>query len=129
MKIAVEGLDEIIKTLRTLQDKVVKPALRKAMREADKHMLSIAKDLAPVATGALKAALKVRAGKRKKDFIRLNIVSFSTGHLNYIGAFQEYGTKKMKKHPFIAPAFQRGQSQAQEIIRNSLNAALSALEK
>lgn len=105
------------------------------MRAGAKYILGIAKQLAPKDTGALAKALKVRAGKRKKDHIRINIVSAKNQGSNmnsgdmYYGAFVEYGTSHMPAQSFLRNSFDRGHNHAASLIKASIIEALNRLKK
>lgn len=92
----ISGIKGIDKALTELPNRVAKKVIRKAMRSALKPVQSRVKALAPVGeTGQLKQAVKVRASKRKKKLIFLNVrigKQDFTGD-TYYGAMVEFGHK------------------------------------
>ena len=67
---------------------------------------------APVGTGALRRSTKVRAGKRKKDYISYQVI-VTGGHPQDVPAFIEYGTRakdgsaRIEANPFVLRAFEK----------------------
>lgn len=92
----ITGLKPAIKALKTLDAKVAKKVLRQSMRKALKPMQQAVKAEAPVRTGALKRAIKVRAGKRKRGQVSVVVAASSkdfTGKTFYASII-EYGSGK-----------------------------------
>ena len=68
----VEGAKEMIAALKTLEKKGT-ACVRKAQRDAAKVSLSACIAAAPVVTGTTKDALKVRAGRRKRNRVSMMV--------------------------------------------------------
>ena len=105
----VKGLDALLKQLKELPNVAQNKAARKGLRAAAKKFYPVAKGLVPVRTGQLKAAIKVRAGKKRRNRITMYVgpaLGFMKGKTFYAG-FVEWGTANMGEHKFIEPAFDR----------------------
>jgi HK97 gp10 family phage protein len=94
----IQGLEAILKRLRTLEPRVAKKVLRQALRKGAKRVQARVKQLAPSGpTGQVRRAIKVRAGKRtRKGSVRVN-VQIGKGDfqgVTFYGAFTEYGTRR-----------------------------------
>lgn len=131
--IVIKNLDEVVNLLKSLDPKVAKPAMRKAMRKGCKVFQKQAQSLCPVRTGALRDSLVVRAGKRSRRFFSVNVTTGNdkdrqfSGETFY-GAFVEMGTSKRPATPFLRPAFDEKQAQVQDIVRNELANALNGVK-
>ena len=103
----ITGMDEILKKLKKLPEKIQKRVLTGAVRAGAKPMIKEAKRLAPVKTGTLKKSIGV-VKRRSKD---KNIIKFSIAPRNkkggWYGFFVEFGTTKMHAHPFMRPAYEK----------------------
>lgn len=119
----IHGMPELLRALKDLGgDKIAKKEFRKALRAAAKPIQRQAVANAPVHDGPypegrenrfpgkLKSEIKVRAAKRSRKNAAAILVS-SSGQKSayqgdaYYGAFNEYGTSRMKGKPFMRPAF------------------------
>lgn len=123
----INGAGELAKILGDFEKKLQTKVLRKAMRDGAKEFLKEVKARTPVDTGFLKKNSKIKAAKRKKNFIGFQIVIGSGGDKReYIAAFIEYGTFKFPARPFIRPAFDavkdRVASEATEFIKQGIEA-------
>lgn len=78
MKVKIEGINEAIKNLKILGDKMQRKAVASSLRDGTKLLKSAVQADAPVKSGATKAAVKVRAGKRKKGKVSM-MVSIGEG--------------------------------------------------
>jgi HK97 gp10 family phage protein len=99
----LSGFDELIKKINTLSEDLPVASGRKALRDGAKVLQKELLANVPVDSGETKAAIKVRAGKRKKDYIGVLtglLDGFFNGEVFYAG-FNEYGykTAKGKKIP------------------------------
>ena len=95
-QIALTGADELRRNLATLEPRVAKKVIRRALRAGSKIILDRAKATSPVLTGALRNSLRVRAMTRmRKSVLGMKVVTgkgFFTGETFY-GAFVEFGHK------------------------------------
>ena len=80
----------------------------------------------PIDTGHLKKQVKVRAGKRTRTGIFVNVVvgdgkaqNLNSGEAFY-GAFNEYGTDHQRQNPFIRPAFAAAKNTANQVAVETL---------
>jgi HK97 gp10 family phage protein len=99
-KIRFEGDKALIRKLKSFEPKVRNRALRKGLRAGSKVLKAEAVRLAPKKTGAVKRNIKVRAGKRSRRGITMEVRIGKEG--NYkgdqcYGAFAEFGTKDRRK--------------------------------
>lgn len=105
----IQGLDKATKSLRALPPAVAKKVVRQSMRKALKPVAQAVRQEAPEKSGALKRAIKVRAGKRtSKGVIRLQ-VRVGAGDFKgdtFYGAFQQFGTKKIPANDFMTRGFE-----------------------
>ncbi|MBL4730786.1 MAG: HK97 gp10 family phage protein [Sulfurimonas sp.] len=103
------GMEELLKNLETIPDKVQKRILVGAVRAGAKPIATEAKNLVPKDTGNLKKSIGVTKLKvRKKNLVFFQVSPRSYGkHDGYYGLFLELGTSKMIAHPFMRPAFEK----------------------
>jgi HK97 gp10 family phage protein len=101
VSMSLAGDAEVVRLLQELPQRLVKGALRKAVRAGANVVLRGAKFRAPRKSGLLAKTLKTRSFKRT----RKNIVGFtvSTGAGDYkgstfYGGFQEYGWRPTGRH-------------------------------
>lgn len=139
----IEGADEILRALKEVEPKFAKKAVRKAMRVGLKPMLTAARSNAPVKTGRIKKAIRIKAAKRKRNRVGVRI---AIGDQNFVGkgfygAFQEFGWKTGRrdsdpssrneipgKH-FMENAFDSKGSEAMAITRDELKKNLDETVK
>lgn len=132
--ITITGLRGVNRALKALPPAVAKKVIRQSVRQALKPVRDAVKQEAPVDTGVLIKAIKVRAGKRKKDRISM-AVRIGKGDFvgdQYYAAFQEFGTKKIKANPFMHRAFEHTAEKAkrdgERLIRDGVNTQVKALK-
>jgi HK97 gp10 family phage protein len=119
----IDGVRELRQVFRKLPAVAAKKVVRKALRTALKPIATDARSRAPVVTGAMRDAIKVRAkAKRKRGYIGLEI---RVGTHNFMGktfyaGFQELGTRRMRGRHFMENAFNAGSAQAAETIKRML---------
>lgn len=117
MSMKVEGAKQIADALQALPDKVQRTIMRDALRDGAEIVLAEARFNAPVKTGALAAGLNIRVSTSGDGG---GVAKISSGSSEYYGNMQEFGTKKMKPHPFLARALQDTQGEAVEQITATL---------
>lgn len=119
-KLVITGLKEVDRLLAGLEPKLAKKHIRGGMRKGMKLVRDAAKANAPVRTGKLKKAIKVRAGKarkRKQIVIEVRVGEGDFKGATFYGAFQEFGTKRLEAREYMDNAFQsRGEAARQAII-------------
>ncbi len=121
------ALKAIMKDLSELPERMQKKACAKALRASAKIVQQDARALAPLDTGRLERAIKVRAAKRSRryqDSVRIQVRVGSNDHLfigdEFYAGFVELGHRKgnfrikQDPDPFLRPALW---SNAGEIVR------------
>ena len=106
-KLTITGDKQIDRALKNIPDKVAKKAFRKSMRPAMKVIQKEAKDNAPVDSGDMKKSIKVKAAKRSRRFMGIDVVIGEEAFKGetWYGNLVEYGTSKMPAKPFMRPAY------------------------
>jgi HK97 gp10 family phage protein len=119
-RIRIDGLAELDRKLKLLPKKVAGKISRKALRAGSKVILKEAKALAPVATGTLKASLKVKSGKRKRGFVSVQVQTADGDYRGetFYGAFLEYGHKSGKRNQGKVISVRRGKRGRPKITRD-----------
>jgi len=109
MESQVLGMNELLKNLKTLPDKVQKRILVGAVRAGAKPIVKEARSLVPKDTGNLKKSIGVTKFRTRKKSLVWFQVSPRTGgkYDGWYGRFLEVGTAKMPAHPFMRPAFEK----------------------
>jgi HK97 gp10 family phage protein len=137
VRVVVTGVRAIDRKLRALpfvmQGKVVRPAMRKGLRVVEKAV----RVEAPVLSGATKAAVKVRAArKRKRGVIELEVrilaegplkkTSGRTGKTVFYPAIVEYGRRKQGVPPddFMNRAYLKSGDAARKVTLRELKSGL-----
>lgn len=137
--IQITGLVELNALLQTLPAKVEAKILRQGLRAGQKEILEAAKSRVPVASGALRASLKIKTSS-KRGVVSARLVAGSK--TAYYAHMVEFGTaqhfikpkrarslffaglaRKVVDHPgarakpFLRPAFDEAQGKALESMR------------
>ncbi len=122
-KIVITGIKEIDRAFKQLEPKLARKVIRQSIRAALKPVASEVKADSPVATGLLRSAIKVRAGKRARNSISL-VVIIGEGDFKgetFYGAFQEYGTSRQPGKHYMRRAFdtkaEAARAQIEELIK------------
>lgn len=103
MESQVLGMDELLKNLKTLPDKVQKRILAGAVRAGAKPIIKEAKSLVPTEDGNLKKSIGVTKFKtRKKTLVWFQVSPRTDGKYDgWYGHFVEYGTYAELDHPMV----------------------------
>jgi len=131
VSISITGAKELERKLKQLEPKVAKKIVRQSLRKAAKPILTRAKQLVPVITGALKKSLKVRAMRRKKGRYGI-MVGTAAGWFvgkTFYGGFVEFGTDKAPARAFVRPAFDSQKARAEAILKTELLTAVNSAGK
>jgi HK97 gp10 family phage protein len=120
MSFEVKGDKELIAKLKALGGTEAKKACKRATRSGAKIILQAARSTAPERSGALRRSMKLRQRTKK------NTVTTAVTAKIYYGAFQEFGTKKMKGQHFIEDATDRT---ADAALSQTLDELKSEIEK
>ncbi|WP_165073321.1 HK97-gp10 family putative phage morphogenesis protein [Paludisphaera rhizosphaerae] len=124
VRIDISGVEEIRAALKRVGEGTRKRVIREGMAVGMDLVTKAARDLAPIRSGRLFKAIKtsVRKPKSKWKFIvqtRVGKLGLYKGKTFY-GAFQEFGTKFMRPHPFLGPAKDREQLRAAATAREAI---------
>lgn len=108
----LEGGKALERKLKTLPTRVRNKVVRTALREGAKIVQHATKELAPVRTGLLKKSIKVRAAKRKRGRIAINVQMGAGDYKGetFYGAFIEYGHRLGKRTNGIKRAQKKKQA-------------------
>lgn len=113
MSFSVSGDKEIIKALKGIAGNKGKAAIRKATRAGMKPQQAKVKSAVRKLTGALRKSVKVRALKRSRvrqgHAVRMGGMGF--GKEPFYGAFQEWGTQKVKASEAMTKVAEQNASQ------------------
>ena len=110
-RLSADEIEKMFKEMPTTFKKII----RKRLREDMKPVRANARAWAPVEEGDLQRAIVQRAGKRSRNMIsqrvfvdakKLDRAGDNEASNRLAGGFQEYGTKHIKKDPFMLPAWQ-----------------------
>lgn len=82
----LEGVEELIKKLRTLRGAQMRKVYRQAMRAAARPVLATAKQIVPIGTSRLQRSLKIRALKRSKKLLGVQITPGTREQLGIPGS-------------------------------------------
>jgi HK97 gp10 family phage protein len=127
--IVITGIREIDRKLKTLEARVQKKILRRAMRTGMKVVLAEAQALVPVLSGLTKENLKLRAGKRSRNKTTLNVQvanaegltkETSEGKKFFYPAVVEWGHDNVPPHPFMRPAYDTKGPEGRDKTMNEL---------
>ena len=129
--VQVEGLAELNATLKDLGDKVAKQFIKKAGKEAGDLFVAEAKQRAPVMAkptrqrqpGTLRDSIIAKVSLTKKNGL---FVKVGPKKEVYWGRFVEFGTSKMKPHPFMRPAWDGEKNAALDKFADSLRQQIAA---
>jgi len=115
--IEVNGLDEVLKKLKKLPEKVQKRVLVGAVRAGAKPIIKEAKRLVPVRTGTLKKSIGVVKRRSKNK----NLIHFTVTPRKKKGGwyahYVEFGTLKMSARPFMRPAYEKEGENSIKFVR------------
>ena len=128
----VEGLHELIATLRKLPANVQKRVLRPAMREA----ANVVRDAAQAnalqqfqGEGTLAEAIAQKSGRGGKSRVLYRVGVEGGAKKNeatpYYWRFLEFGTVKMPARPFMRPAFENNKGAILQTITDKLRKGLA----
>lgn len=144
MKATLTGDKKLIRQLTGLQANVGRKYMRRALRAGAKPIKKLAVATSPVDTGKMKKAIRVRAGRSRKNGFVSVLVSIGkkwfVGDLFYAGfvvfghalvrrRLGRYSKKRMSAEPsrgrvepntFLQDAMERGESAAKTAITESL---------
>lgn len=135
--VVITGVKQIDRRLKNLEPKIQRKVIRQSMRKGMKPVLALAREIAPELTGLMKSNIKLRAGKRKRGRISIEVrvdsaegltKTTSSGEKVFYPAVVEWGDKDTPPHPFMRPAYDQGGPTAKntamhEILEGTLREA------
>jgi HK97 gp10 family phage protein len=123
----IHGLEEIIRKLNALPDKLENKVVRAAIRQGANIIKEKAKSYVPIDTGDLKKSIKVtgtRYQKGKISFVIRPSGNKKKGVSVFYARFIENGTSKMHAQPFMRPAFDES---GDEVLNKTIEVIKSKL--
>lgn len=145
----LKGADEMIAALEKIETNIARKHTRTALRAGAKVIQKQCQADAPTKTGRTRRAIKVRAGKRMKDAIRM-LVTIGQGMfqgVTFYAGFIEYGWKWSRKRnarnrkgkaltsgatdkripgtQWLHRAFDKSETAAQQAVLESLSESLN----
>lgn len=129
MSVEIKGLEELIKKLNDLPDKLEKKVIRAAVRQGANIIKDKAKRYVPVDKGDLRDSIKVSGARAQKGVIAFRIrptKNKQKGKSVFYGYFQEFGTSKMAAHPFMRPAYDEA---GEDVLNKVIDTVKSKLDK
>lgn len=129
-RITINGDKQVAELLHTIEQKKVKPALRKGTRAAAKVVSEKVKALAPTDEGDYRKSIKVRAQKRSrrnKHVVGHRVISSSEwmNEETFYGNHLEFGTSKMQAKPHWRPAMLATAGAAISHMRDAVAGAIA----
>lgn len=116
VKVVVTGHRKIDRKLRGLEPKVAKKVIRQSFRRNMKPVLTEAKALSPVDTGAMRKAMKLRAGKRSRKYAARMLITIRPEDIDR----DVYLLADEAPYP-VYPEFGTEYQEAQEPLRRAAN--------
>lgn len=135
----VEGIAALCAKLRALP-REYKAEIRVALAQSAEEVAAMARRLAPVESGALRASIGWTFGKAPKgsmvlaeagsDDTDLRVVVFAGNDRAFYARWQEFGTVKMAANPFFFPSYRANRRRIKaRITRATRKAARKAAGK
>lgn len=127
MSVEIKGLEELIKKLTSIPNKLEKKVIRSAVRQGANVIKSKAQEYVPVDKGELKKSIKVSGARSKPGVIAFRIRpvgSKKKGISVFYGRFQEFGTSKMAAQPFMRPAYDEAGDDVINVVIDTIKSKL-----
>lgn len=121
--VSLEGMDDLIDDLE-LNVANATAVEADALKEASQPIIDEAKQTTAFKDHSHKLRDSLKVGNVKTQKGTKYVLSGVMSGDVYYGRMVEYGTSKADAHPFLAPAFEHHQLEAEEIIRQKLAEAL-----
>lgn len=115
------GIPELERKFKTLETLTKLAVLKSAIRKGAKVIRDEAESRAPRRTGELAEGMTTRMKDSDLNSLHIDI---GPSKDEFYGFFQEFGTAFMPAQPFLKPAFEAKQAQAQKAIEDGLKAAI-----
>jgi HK97 gp10 family phage protein len=129
VRVVLIGVKELDRLLKGLEPRVARKVIRQAMRRALRPVMAAVQRNAPVDTGTLKAAIKLRAARARKRGQIILEVRIGEGDFKgkqFYAAMVEYGTSKQPAQGFMRRAFDATGDAAK---RQALGAIMAGIER
>lgn len=130
------GFEHVINQFKTLDGKIQKKALRPALRAGAKVIQKSAKSKAPRLSGRLRKFIKVKSLKRSRGEIGVAVQTGTRLELQIPHAEQgyypfsiEFGTKTVKKQPYMKPALREKRNEATNAVGKKLKFQIDKILK
>ncbi len=111
-----KGAASLDRAFRDLSGPKQKKATRKGLRAGAKVIADRARELVPTLSEKLLRTIKVRAAKRSRSSMGVNVVAGDKE--TFAGV--EFGTANQPPQPFFRPAFDQLEGQAAELVREEI---------
>lgn len=116
VSVELEGWEELERKLRKLGGDVnVQQVIEDALAEGGEYLRSALQAGAPYRTGQLRDNIVISRKGREKYSIRVG----PDGD-GFYGRFLEYGTRRMRPHPWMRPTFDRVAHEVEQAISDAL---------
>lgn len=122
-KIELEGMDELIKQINAIGERVATRAENKALREGAEILRAAISKRAPRRTDRLSKSIEKSNVKRSKEGVKY--IEVGPNRSAFYGVFLEFGTSKMAARPFIGPALEEKQKEIFDAMGNVLREELA----
>lgn len=129
----VQGLDKLNRKLKVTIPAKVEAATRKAMEKGAQELVDMMKRFAPVDSGDLRDSIAWRWGEApkgavvlaqsKSDSRGLRISVYAT---DFKARWLEFGTVKMRAHPFFFPSYRSLRKRIKSRITREMRKAIRA---
>lgn len=132
----LDGFEEVIKIFEKLPATLQKKALRPALRAGAKIILKAAKAKSAKLTGKNRRFIKIKSLKRSRKSIGVMIQTGTREQLGiprdeqgYYPMVLEYGSKNVKRRPFMKPALRENHAAATRAIGKALEKNIEKVVK
>ncbi len=103
-KVELTGLDDLLKELNALSERIAARAENKALREGAEILRAAISKRAPRRTGRLSKSIEKSNVKRSKEGVKY--IEVGPNRSAFYGVFLEFGTSTIRAKPFMAPALE-----------------------
>lgn len=128
------GFENVLAQFNTLDDKVQKKALRPSLRAGAKIIQKAAKSKSPRLSGKNRKFIKIKSIKRTRKSIGLMIQTGTRQQLGipldehgYYPMVLEYGSKNVRRQPFMKPALEQNRAKAIKAIGKELEKRIASI--
>ena len=122
-KVELTGLDDLLKELNALSERIAARAENKALREGAEILRAAISKRAPHRTGRLSKSIEKSNVKRSKEGVKY--IEVGPNRSAFYGVFHEFGTVKMPAQPFMGPALEEDSKEVMNTIAEVLREELA----